>query len=278
MFDLATSLTIEPVLGGGRPNSSTTNYDNNKQSADELLPGQNDGGKPLRGLVFVESEQLLVVGTDFGWQPVQLLPALRDFRKTIAKFSLTSSDQRRKLMSASNVAGLVADDSNSIKPIIMHRPGSSRSAVSMRQTPPAGGNGNLYSGYEELNAAADVKTNDEDEEEEEDDDDDDDDIDDGDTVVDGNQDDDDDGESDEPENSLRSAGGRAESSNLVQGAARNLRAQPSARSAAAALVSASIDNSVTMGSPVRLIEPASRQQPRDLGERRMRVSNFSQVK
>ena len=55
-----------------------------------------------RRLVFVESEQMLVVGTSSGWRPVQLLAPLRDFRKAIAKFSLNSPDQRRRLLEMDN--------------------------------------------------------------------------------------------------------------------------------------------------------------------------------
>lgn len=61
-------------------------------------------------LVFVESEQMLVVDTISGWRPVQMLAPLRDFRKTIAKFSLTNQEDRRRLLEI-NVGGDAFDNS-----------------------------------------------------------------------------------------------------------------------------------------------------------------------
>ena len=51
-----------------------------------------------RRLAFVEQEQLLVLETSSGWRPVQLLAPLRDFRQSIAKFSVQTAADRRRLI------------------------------------------------------------------------------------------------------------------------------------------------------------------------------------
>lgn len=67
--------------------------------------------KPLaRQLVFVESEQMLVVGTQDGWRPMPLLAPLRDFRKTVAKFTLTKGAQTLTSLAANVDNAADADD------------------------------------------------------------------------------------------------------------------------------------------------------------------------
>jgi hypothetical protein len=69
----------------------------------QLSAADSAGNQSARGheprLVFVESEQLLVIETSSGWRPIPLMEPLHDFRRAIAKFSLSglSADDRAKL-------------------------------------------------------------------------------------------------------------------------------------------------------------------------------------
>lgn len=56
---------------------------------------------------------MLVVSTDSGWRPVQLLSPIRDFRKVIPKFTLSSSEERNRLLAS---GGSLRMD-NSIRPL-----------------------------------------------------------------------------------------------------------------------------------------------------------------
>lgn len=56
-------------------------------------------GKYENRLVFIEAEQVLVVHTTSGWQPVAMLAPLRDLRKAAAVRGKTPSAHRRRLMS-----------------------------------------------------------------------------------------------------------------------------------------------------------------------------------
>lgn len=116
LFDLeSSSLGPNPIAGADanlRPNS--------KQESQQTKQLQS------RSLVFIEAEQMLVVGTNSGWQPIQLLSPLRDFRKAIAKFSLNSKEQRRRLL----MKGRKVTDVNSIRrPIEQSDPGNAQSGA-----------------------------------------------------------------------------------------------------------------------------------------------------
>lgn len=194
-------------------------------------------------LVFVEAEQMVVVRTDFGWRPLQLLPTLIDFRKTIAKFSISTEDQRRQLMSA--------DDSVGDKSIQTGRPGN-------RRVTPAKVAGSRSRSNDIINSDDDFTIDDGDDDDDGTEDDvyeDRDDEDDEDEDEDDDDEDDDEFDDDLDENKSNRALNPLIQSNNEQVAKLSVaqttaprRSLVAARSAASALVSASIDNSLSHAS------------------------------
>ena len=77
------------VVGKSLDHNGLALSENNKQQQQEPSGAR---------LAFIESEQMLVVETSLGWRPVPMLAPLKDFRKTIAKFSLNSAEDRRRLL------------------------------------------------------------------------------------------------------------------------------------------------------------------------------------
>lgn len=238
-----------------------------------------------RQLVFVESEQMLVVNTDSGWRPIQLLAPLRDFRKTIAKFSLNSPDERRKLMLATPRNEQKPVLVNSIKASVVREPQFSVDGATMASL-----------GARMNQVSADSFVDNQDGSDEEDDDEEDEEDDEGDELglsigrqpnklkVEDGFDEDEDDEEDEDENEATNLIGSdeqnklqaAESNRRAEKVSPNGRSQVSGRSLAAALVSASIDNSITVkpSSLVHHKHANSAKGSQDEGaDRRMKVSS-----
>lgn len=161
--DAAESI-VTPTTSATASTPTTTSSSSSGKKA-SVVAGQPSDERPTnrRQLVFVESEQMLVVSTSLGWRQVQLSSQpLQDFRKAIPKFSLVNSQDRRRLLSTASLGA-----PNSIS--------SSTTLGSKWQL--ARGNGkrqeNLLPGDMDLDVEDNEGADDEDDDEDEDEDDDD---------------------------------------------------------------------------------------------------------
>lgn len=306
LFDLAAELSPSPSstpLPSPQSTSSPASESGITKSSEENSINKKQVEK--RKLVFIEAEQMLVLNTDSGWRPIQLLAPLRDFRKTITKFSLNSPEERQKLllMAQRNNQQKQAID-NSIKPSIIHYP---------RYNIGSGGLRNQVIDANSLfdNEDVDDDGDNEDEEDDEDDDDEDDneDEDDDDDVgnnkyvnrisgvlgnknklkLDENIDDNDEEETEqddnaEPDSKAKFIGSINEEKSKLDSQQTNKKktspsshTQISGRSLAAALVSASIDNSITV-KPSPLVHYKHRELSQGneerIGDKQMKVSRW----
>lgn len=268
-----------------------------------------------RKLVFVEAEQMLFVNTDSGWRPIQLLAPIRDFRKTITKFNLNSSEERQKLLllGQHNDQQKLAMD-NSIKPSIIRYPQYNIASGSLRNQVVDGGNlFDIEEGEDSEDVTDDGDGDDEDEDDDDEDGDGDEDEDDRNSIGVGTDkydnrisgslgtrnklkleeniaDEDDDDDEDEHDDE-EDVGGKSkfigtaieEKNKLLDNQEKNKmkispnsRTQISGRSLAAALVSASIDNSITV-KPSSLVHNRPKGTHEGSGDKRLKVSSLPQI-
>lgn len=268
LFDLSSSLQMTTTT------TPTTSFAQQQQAANEnKQKAGNNNNVAERRLVFIEAEQMLVLNTDLGWRPVQLLPALRDFRKAIAKYSLSSAEDRRRLVQFSGGSSEVTD--NSIKPLKRHNGNNNNNDNNDKEVPIPFLSGNQLDPATRVAPDGSSKrrykttTNDilggvnDDEEDDDDYDDDDDDDDDGDDDDD-DDDEDNDVDLDDQDDDIDSDDGNklaSGASKRLKQPARKLTSSVSGRSgvgsfAAVALVTESIDESIgsTLGAYKELID------------------------